>query len=87
LAWLDFEKFGVGFEKPNRIGLTVDVAALQTRRMSRAKTGDMGWRSLDSIPKSTLEARPRGVPPGVSRKPSSRPAKKPVPPSQVEYRQ
>jgi hypothetical protein len=86
-AWLDFERFGVGFERRN-LRLRRDLAALPSnaRDVIAQKCTTSGWQSLDSNPKSTLEARPRGVAPASCSKTIIAAGCEPVRPSQMEYR-
>jgi hypothetical protein len=61
-AWLDFAEFGVSFE--NRAGVRLRGRPPRRRYglRPRPKHAALEWRTLDSIPTSALEARPRGVP-------------------------
>jgi hypothetical protein len=84
-AWLDFEKFGVGFEK-SISAFSSKPALPPDANVACENERHRGWRSLDSIPKSTLEARPRGVAPTCFSKTIISAGQEAVRPSQVEYR-
>jgi hypothetical protein len=75
LAWQDFEKLCAGLE--NQIGALAQVSQ---------KHRSPGRRSLDSIPKSGLEARPPCVASGCFSKTIIAAGQEAARPAKVEYR-
>jgi hypothetical protein len=83
-AWLDFDKFGIGFEKAN-FSVFIQARLAAGCECAVIKRTTSGWWSLDSIPKSTLEApAPRRA--SVFLKDRHRGRPRGHPSSQVEYR-